>query len=501
MKFTELVKSPKATNILSGGLFPLTLFLIIHIARPLLTGLYHDDWYLFTMPNRMPHAEIFPTLYSGFLDRPIFNFILYGAIIFWDGRPETLTLGASVFVGITGLLLYLFLRKLTQLADQNSLAASIGTAFWIAIPWGFGYSLWPIGAMGLLGTIFFLAAAIFAIFFSQAGKLRYAFFYGISIFLSFFSYQSNYFEFVPLLGLLIISLPQNKTLYQRASCLLIVGFAFQITSIAYTKLVSIKTLSLSLKFIFGNFLYALPVAIMDSFGKIWFIPLIIVLVITAALIKGATKFDQKNRKELLLSLLICWLGVAIGTLPYSLAGYMLKGLGVFSRTTITANIWLAILMCMAIIYSRKMESKLTRLIVISSSLLILTFTITSGYQTTSWAESWKRQNQILKIFPVDHLAKMASGSVIILNEPNRIRGVEVFAASWDITSALYETIRPFAPPQRIPPSVIPIRENMTWDGIGVLTIGNGENIKASELWIYTPAKNELRKIVLAGAIN
>ena len=487
-------------KLFASGLFPLALFILLHAARPFYMGLYHDDWYLFTMPHRMPYSEIFPSLYSGFLDRPIFNIVLYGAIISWDGRPETLTMVASIFVGITSLVLYAFLKKLCEIRHQNPLGASVGTAFWIAIPWGFGYSLWPIGTMTLLGTIFFLIAAIFVIKFFISGHRNHLLFYSVGLLLSFFSYQSNYFAFIPLIALVAVLLPRSKIILRRSFYLLAIGFSTQIVSIIYTKFVSIKTLSINLKFIFGNFFYALPVAIADSFGPYWWGFLLIALVVCLGLIWGGLKLDRSNQADLLKAFLICCIGIAIGTLPYSLAGYMLKGLGVFSRTTITTNLWLAVMVCIVIIYASKMRYEFTKIILIGLFMSIALCTLASLNQSIGWALSWKRQNEILKNFPKDELLNMPSNSLIILNEPIKVRDVEVFGASWDITNAVYERLRPLMPKQEIPPKIFPIRENMTWDGVNTLKIGPNETIKAKKLWIYTPTNQDLKEVFTAGSL-
>ena len=195
------------------------------------------------------------------------------------------------------------------------------------------------------------------------------------------------------------------------------------------------------------------------------------------------------------------MGIAIGTLTFSLAGYMLKGLGVFSRTTITSNIWLSILVCLCVVFSKEMPRKYARLVFIGHLFLIMVFMFASANQICNWARSWERQKKILREMPAADILKMPSGSVVILNEPSKINGIEVFAASWDITNAVYQSIKPVMSPQTRPPEFLPIRDDMNWDGAASLRIGVNQTIMASELWMYTPTSRKLERIIIAGPIK
>jgi hypothetical protein len=500
-KFQKSIVSTDFSTAISIGI-PLLIFLALHAYRPFILGLYHDDWYLFTLPIFLDENKIFENLYAGFKDRPIFLYTVYSVVKTWDGQPETLTLISSGFVGISGFLLYKFLGRITALAGFNSLAASAGTAFWIVIPWGMGYSLWPIGTMTLLGPIFFLGAAILSIdYITRGGNWRV-----LAVFttlgLSFFSYQSSYFSYIPLITLAVILGPGTKEFFNRAIILFVASSVIQATSILYAKVVTIKTLSISFKLLFGNVIYSLPVAMnkpFEQYSFVFWLSFIGVIICIALFMKGINRVSQKR---MVFAICACCAGIAIGTVPFSLAGYMVQGVGVFSRTTVFSNIWLAVLITISIMMPFSQGLAKAKWLVASVATLILVCSLASGYQINNWAQSWARQNEILETFPVNSLYQVADNSIVILNEPSTIRGVEVFAASWDITRALYsriglEDLSHF----ESRPRIIPFTKKMSWDGKETFKTNENISSTANEVWLYSPSSGIFEKITTPGLIE
>ena len=476
---------------------PIIVFLILHIIRPFSVGLYHDDWALFNVHILEPSEKFWEFFEFG--DRPIYGWILCAMNILSNGNPVVITIISSLFVATSAYSLYQLNLRITGLVGRPiKSAASVGTAMWIAIPWGFGYSLWPTGAATLPAIILYLWSCIFTIDYITKNRNIYLVISIILTALSYLTYQATYLGFVPLLGLIVAFKSLNKASVYQILRVLIYSSIILGLSVLRTSLDTPKQIAFNIKYLFGNPLYAMPKAIIESFGDLWVFFLLLTLALMVLLVQCLAKMEKRSRCRFLLGFASCLVGIAISTTTYSCTGYVLSGTGVFSRTMISASIWLAIMFTLVVTLFISELNFCKRLYAIwVYFLLVFTMTIASGFQLTGWMRSWDRQQKILATFPTDFFSNMPSESVLLLDEPRHIGGIEVFAAHWDITSAVYmlPEMRNYARFEKRA-QIVPLFTDypMHWDGFSSLEIRPAQSLPAKKVWIYKPSNNSLREL-------
>ena len=102
--------------------------------------------------------------------------------------------------------------------------------------------------------------------------------------------------------------------------------------------------------------------------------------------------------------------------------------------------------------------------------------VASAINLYPWHLSWERQQLILSDIDEFSFADVPSGDAILLNEPLYICGVEVFAASWDISSAVYAKTKQLdLYAKGKVPGIYPMYLNVpvVWDGSGILMLRCG----------------------------
>jgi hypothetical protein len=489
---------------LSPALLPALVFVLLHAVRPFVMGLYHDDWCLFRVKDLVPASEYATFFSTEFRDRPVLGLLLRAVNDAWSGEAWQLTLMASGFVALSAVALHALLLRITGLHERDRLAAAIATAAWIALPWGLGYSLWPIGTTTLLALASFLASSALAVDFMDrggAGRLASA---AALLAVSFLSYQSCYLGFIPVVLLAVALRPADRALRRRAAVAVGAGFCVQalalLHSLATTPKSTAPDASTAL-FLVGNVVYGLPRALAAPFGPLWVVPAAVVLAMGLVALRNGRRVDADRRRKARFALLACAAGIVMGTLPFSVARYLIQGVGIFSRTTVSASLWACVLLAIALMASRAWEPAARGRFLAWAGVLVALLLVASAWQMAGWAASWRRQNQILAEMPVDAIARLPSDAVVLLDEPMWIRGVEVFAATWDISAAVHSqpAMRAIPPSRR--PRLAPIYTDVTmaWDG-RELTLRPGSKLRASQLWAYSPRDGALRRIDAPGPI-
>jgi len=485
-------------------LIPFLVFLLLHAARPFLVGFFHDDWSIFVEPNLFSPQELLDYSIKSYSDRPILGLIFYIIASLWNGSPEIITLLSSAFVALSAIFLYVFLSRIVRLSSRSNSAPALITAAWIAIPWGFGYSLWPTGAMTLAGMIFFLGSSILLIdYMTQGTKYRL----GLSLLalmISYLTYQANYLGFLGVIALTFALHPWTRSFYRRVSFALAGCLGVQILALIQVLLTTNKHTGLNPKLLLVNFIYSLPRSIHEALGEYVFLLLFIITALCFFSINEIRKHEPSKRRRLFFALVASFGGIIIGTLPFSLSGYGLQGIGIFSRTTVGTNLWLAVFLTVITLpLAEKRSAQKWMDFALISVLLILT--TASIIRIQPWIQSWNRQKIILANFPLDSLKKMSPKDVVILNEPLEIMGITVFGAPWDITCAVYsrpEMRNLFSFKAR--PRIVPFYTDlpMVWNQeTKSFAIRPGWETPADEVWIYTPAHNDLRKVTEGGTIK
>lgn len=480
---------------------PIITFLALYVVRVFYLGQFHDDWDLFRAGN----IKSFNDTLLQFHDRPIIGLLFYGVNIFWNGSPVILSCLSSLLVAITAVLLFRFLKSINSLIQGNYLAPSFITAFWLAIPWGLGYSLWPTGCLTLVAFCFFLIAANLIIAYINDGGIFKLLALSTFLALSFLTYQAWFLNYLPCIALIYILSPAHK--YKNRNTLL--SFLFcsiaQGAAILWTRQSSPKSFEINFGLLFNNFYYAPINAIKISFIDEWkykiFLVLFFLLLIFSLICFLQSKYSISKIK-IILAVMVSILGFIISTVPYSLANYGLHGLGVMSRTTIGINFWLCI--CAFLIIGIANNKKITSyLILILSSLILLILIVVSKNQIASWETSWARQNQILQSLPINKILTIPPAALILVDEPTKIQGIEVFATPWDINPAVDSHFKKLGILKTINhPEFFPIYKGVLWNEDGTVTFDWGDSRKdINQIWVFVPSQNKFERIFEKGEIK
>lgn len=494
----------------SAFLIPIVIFLLLHIARPWWTGFYHDDWTIFVEPSQFSSGDFQNFYFNTFKDRPLLGLILFGVSSLWTtnpawtGHPAFMVVLASSFVAVTALIFYIFLRRVESIAGVRGSAPALSVALWIAIPWGLGYSLWPVSSITTLtAQILFLTSSILYLDYMMKDGIWRALGGGAALFASYLTYQSFYLAFVPLVALLLSFKWHDGMIRKRACYLLVLSVFVQLVCVLMALSFTGKSTAINMKLILANIGYFLPRAVAESFGYFWLLPLILFLSLLACGFSILKNLERPNRRMFAFALGATVFGVVVGTLPFSIAGYVIQGVGTTSRTTIGANIWICTAVALVLMAATKSALYSQRVSMISRALLV-SLTAASVWQLTSWVSSWDRQRKILSEFPYEFVKTMPEGGVLVLDEPPYINGVEVFAAPWALSSAVYSNPKMLGHfGTAVKPRIVPLFNDVivSWDGKETLTLRPGMTVPAKSLWVFTPQKNLLRRITYAGVLS
>jgi hypothetical protein len=466
---------------------PWLIFTILHLPRPFFIGLYHDDWFHFYAPILLSPAE----LYSFLMEiggRPLYGLNLWLVYVIWNGDPAYLTMIMSLLVGLTAISLYFFIKKIYFNHSKGTTAALLGTSFWLAIPWGFGYSLWPTACLTLTGIIFFLWSQFNLISFYRGGLKINIIFMSFFLSLAFGTYQAMFFGFIPTILLIFY---KNKNI-KRLAIIGLICILIQLIFLYITKQSSGKSFDFHITRLISAFLFGLPLTLKSTFYNLWLIPFFLTSLIFIRYIK--INFI-KNIKYNIYLLITLFISISLSIYIFTLAGYSLTGIGIFSRTTIGVNIWLSvffgIFLCNSITCNKRTSITTTYTLVFC---LLITMVLASINQTINWAKSWKHQIEIIKDLPYSNFINIPMNSVVLIDEPLDINGITIFGASWDISSAIYSqpemaTIRHF----KQKPLFTPLGNKKISKVNGKILIEPNEGYISEDVWIYHPKSKTLKK--------
>lgn len=505
----SLAKMMMKSSILREGLWiPSLVYIAIYTFRVPYLGRFHDDWDLLNPEN----ISSISSLIDYYHDRPVIGLIFYLINVLSSGSPLSLSVLTSAIVALTASCLFYFLRKLNGLLYGNAFAPSIAVAFWLAIPWGLGYSLWPTGSVTLFAFCFFLVSLNFAIDYINSGSNKKLIISSLMMMLSFLTYQAWFLIYIPSLAIIYFVTP---TSFKRFKFLIRIFFIYcicQALAIALTKSTGHKNIAIDEILLINNFYWAPLNSIRTSFAnqsifKAFSIACLYLTFSSIALLTCSSSPIRRNTTLFLWPTLI--VGFVTSTVPYSLANYGLAGTGVTSRTTIGINFWLVIFFL--VLMSATNQSKLSSLKTfifksryLASSLIVGLLIYSNYLQTQIWIESWNRQEKILRSIPVETLKRIPSDAAIILEEPPWIKGVEVFAATWSINPAVSAHLKKidWQDPDKHPTFYPALPDaKIEWTTNGDLITPWGIQKKVSSVWIFTPSLSSIQEVSSYGVIK
>jgi hypothetical protein len=196
-------------------------------------------------------------------------------------------------------------------------------------------------------------------------------------------------------------------------------------------------------------------------------------------------------------------GALISLLVYSLVGYSVTGIGIFSRTTMALSFLLAIVFSIASALAINEEPPLRNAIYFLLATIIGVLAVAGVRRLSEWSEVWKIEQRILASAPAQRMAQTGPDSVILYAGPLEHKGIKVFEGWWDLTAAMNhqypslrtrhsdgsEKLRQFAP--------LDFKWLTTWDGDKFeqefLTARKRE-IDTTELWLWRADTASLTRI-------
>jgi hypothetical protein len=130
-------------------------------------------------------------------------------------------------------------------------------------------------------------------------------------------------------------------------------------------------------------------------------------------------------------------GAVLSVVCLSMGGRPFSGLGADNRTFILISFWLVLLITIAgMVVDRFLNSTWRRILIGMALASGVCLGAAHTFRTLDWADAWSRQKEILKAVPVEQMSKTEPDASIILINTLTIKGAPIFAASWDINTAL-----------------------------------------------------------------
>lgn len=410
-------------------------------------GFYEGDWWDIAIERDLAH------FWEPFSSRPlmvVFYFVLNNGIGF---RPWLWQLLLASIVLFSAIVLYVFLRALSQFAQGNktfskkgySFIADLAVVSWLSFPWTLGWSAWPTLIMGLVSLLFILLFSIEFIEVVIQGKnpmLAYGYF-----FLSIFSYETFYLFFIFLTFIFyfqtIFPIASKRKFFEFIGVLLLI----QAVAIGFNRLISLTVpysskpanlsafidLPNSLLSLFGNLSSAFP---QYPIYFIWFAKAFIIILVMLLAILLYQKKSRITTSFLALIFLASTAGIAFSILVYGLGFYGLTGAGTMSRTTLGVSLWFAILIFVAIQVAFIAGVMIYRVAIIAlvCSVLFL-FTPALKYQNKVWSQAWLEYSSILKNAPALDIESIPPNAVVIYIGPTRVESIN-FAGTLQLSGAI-----------------------------------------------------------------
>jgi hypothetical protein len=444
---------------------PETAIVLVWLAavawRPWVLGFVHDDWLLFSINEPEGAGSR-----DGGRTRPLY---------LWFHQLASFFLGDSAFgwhavgalvVLVSAFALFRFFDAVIARFARSPLAARqaavAGACAWMLLPWGLGYSAWPVMFPGLLSVAAFCQfAAVMVSDRPLSARLPKA---CIWFALCNLIYEAFWFAFVPIV-VLLIALERERRVQTVVVAAAVLG-VIQAVFVAWNRVLTywgggygkylgsdvIRGLTTSLR--------ELPSEMAGAMGasRLLLVMTAVMLVVAAAVMTARVR-DHKYVAAIGIVIL---LGTIVSAGLFAAAGYKVTGQGVFSRTTIALNVWLTL--AIATFFYLLLASRVAAIVVLSFA-VTLAAVLSRGLfeQVLRWHRAWELELTALNRFPIHQLAGAKDPILLLAELPRTPRVIETFEAFWDITAALHHKY----PGTRPPLSATVMRKGewiSRWDG-------------------------------------
>jgi len=469
--------------------FPTMVGLIlsaVYIPRLFILGFYSDDWIVFLNPL-MLHGrfswEMLNELLTNYPSRPGFDVcswlcmsILGSHAFLWQAA---LTASTIFIAGLAARLA----TALNTLGGRSRLSPQALFLVFLAAPWTYGFTAWPVLLPAHPAVILFLLSAVLTVKGLTSQRIHWPAF--LLFCLSSLIYECCYLQFLPVLLLAWVLSPnrcQKSFLYRCGSYLAgfsaaqaaAIGMKFLLCgSLAGPKTVQTEWFTLA-----ANGIVHFPQMILQSACAYrttayyccfacWFT--LAVLFATSFFVfragrrgsgfpseqesffrigvgSGARACElevetcRQNMHGLLAALgclAILFGAIAFSYALYALIGYGIVGRGEGSRTTMGLTVWVSFLTAVLTGKFAVRESKTRHLLrLLAFGALLIGLTAASTKRLRDWAGAWKLEQQVLNAAPIDEIEKTGPDALIVAFVPVEYRGVNVFSNSWELGPAL-----------------------------------------------------------------
>jgi hypothetical protein len=182
---------------------------------------------------------------------------------------------------------------------------------------------------------------------------------------------------------------------------------------------------------------------------------------------------------------ICVLGGVVSVVVFSLAGRVVMGTGVESRSLMVFNFWLVIAGAIVTTFVFERLAGMPKAVfAIALTGFGLCLGVGQVLRASDWATAWSLQKKILAEVPVSDLKRTELDARIILLNKLEVNGAPIFAAEWDINNAIGWAY-PFLKSRRF------VVYNkwmgpMKWDGRQLSYVGQPPREVTTEVYLWRP---------------
>lgn len=506
----------------------LLAWLLAFSTRPLVLGFYDDDWMVLLIPaqttaafswGRLVH---FVELYA---NRPMFGLISY---IMSSVCNESLLLWHSL-MSVNALFAALALRWLLRATlrlcgRERTWAADVATALWLVFPFTMGAMARPTQNPCLWAVVF--TAGSGALLFDGWRRGRAEWLRPSLLFLAgCLTYEALYGSFVVLL-LVGLACGVPGRVGGRRFTLAAGGLAaVQLLAIGWNRMVPWVTAFAPSK----SFCPGWAGIFVDNVLRLRFFiglsareysPIIEGLLLVLLLVCGLLLVRQLwSRRERLPAVrtfgvwLACGVGVAIGLLVLSVAGYSLRGVGLGSRTALAVSVWMTVVMATAAAAVSRRPRGLRSVAAYGTFMLATLLLMSTHHRIADWAGAWESQWRALAEAPLTDLRAADPDAVVLYFGPELHNGVRTFGYMGNIDRAM-EYVYPESGSLRF---CCAARDNWitSWDGRNFeqrLARGNPwdrwkvwNQVEAPQVWVWVRGTGRARQVtapfVYQGATN
>jgi hypothetical protein len=443
-------------------LLPVTVWMLLFAWRPMLFGLYHDDWALLLGCDGSILAELHcvdPSRPGAVLIRWAFHTVVGADPAAWQVITIATMLGAALtLMGV----LRRVVRQMGYDDARAAAAAAVAASFYLAFPWMLGVA-WVTATSPNIATILFgLAMWLWLTRWSLIARCvaSAACFAAASLI-----YEAYWLAFVPFAALLWLErcLPRRDILGLTAALM-----AAQLILVAYNRLIAALAIGAN-KSIDPNWLHTLtglwPTLIggpRDLYGE----PgrLLFVALLAAGLASLATRFDARRTFAVLGPVTM---GIALSVTLFAIAGYVIRFTGLFARTTLVISWWLAVAVAIAAAAVPDLAPRPRMIARLAGLGLLVMLAGATLAQSREFITSWRQQRDMLASLPRSDLLAAPTGSLLVVEVPKRSDGVGTFNSWYDISAAIWTTApdvaRHLAGDAAISsPIAVPIPGNRLW---------------------------------------